>query len=267
MAKLASGLAFIGTLDNRTCYTMRGSDKIIVRLKGGPSKEKIKTHANFDVVRRNNAEFGGRASTSREIMDMIYPHKALGDFNLAPALNRMLVIVQRWDAENDLGRRNVYLSRNPQILEGFDLNGKNGLSSVIRNPLTYSLSRTSTEARIEIPALLPGINFFAPDKYSFFSIIGTVGVVPDMAYDDELKKYSAVVRIDRGHMFSEASTAWLPCINGSEAASLAFTLKELPPGSNWSLMMALGIRFAAVGPDGKPRQVKYAGAAKILGMR
>jgi hypothetical protein len=267
MAKLLPGILFTGTLGNLSAYTMRGSDKIILRHKGGPSKEQIKTHPHFDLTRRYNAEFGGRASTSSEIMRIVYPHKALGDFNLAPALNKLLVTVQHWDTESDLGRRNVCLSRNPQILEGFDLNKKNIFSSIIRSPLNYSLSRSSAEASINIPALLPGINFFVPDKYPFFSIIVTVGVVPDMIYSDTFKKYKPAVKFPTSHIFHEASTLWMPCINGSEATTLELTIQNLPSGNNWSLAMAIGIRFANVNTEGKPQQAKYAGAAKILAMR
>jgi len=44
-------------------------------------------------------------------------------------------------------------------------------------------------------------------------------------------------------------------------------MHELPPGNNWSMVLTIGIAFGAIGPDGKPQQVKYAGAAKILAMK
>ena len=61
MAKLDGTIQFTGSLQNLSFYKMRGSDKIIVRKKGGPSRKQVKHSPNFENTRHNNSEFGGRA--------------------------------------------------------------------------------------------------------------------------------------------------------------------------------------------------------------
>ena len=59
MPFLEGPFAFTGKLDMLSAYRMRGVDKIVVRRKGGPSREKIKTGASFANTRRTMSEFGG----------------------------------------------------------------------------------------------------------------------------------------------------------------------------------------------------------------
>jgi hypothetical protein len=264
MAKMLPGFGFTGSLANISAYTMRGSDTIILRTKGGASKETIKTSPSFSNVRKNNAEFGGRSAATKKIMQVLYPQKALADYNIAPALNKLLVHVQRLDTTSMFGERHVLLSRNPQLLEGFDLNRDNNFSSIIRHPLSYSLSRDATTATITIPPLIPGINFFVPSKYPLFSLIGTLGVIPDMICKNDC--YMPTLNSIGDYLFRQAVTPWLPCSGGSPASSLDFTIDKWPPGNDWSIMLCIGIRFGTIGNDGAPQQVKYAGAAKVLGM-
>lgn len=67
MAQITQGLAFTGSISNLSAYKMRGSDKIILRTKGGPSKNMIKKSPRFEITRRLNVEFGGRATATKWI--------------------------------------------------------------------------------------------------------------------------------------------------------------------------------------------------------
>jgi len=262
MAKLTGNFDFTGTLGNISAYTRRGSDKIILRLKGGPSKKKIKTHPRFEPVRNNNMEFGGRSSTIKRINLVISPLKPLADFNIASAFQPILKRAQLLDTVSKPGTRNVLLSRHPRLFEGFDFNRQNSFSSIIRSPLSHTLSRTSLTPAIEIPQLIPGINFFIPGKYPLFSFIATVGAVPDMTW--RKFRYEPFEEINLINCYQEITTAWLPCVKGAAASAINFSMTELPKGSDWSLLLTVGIRFATVGGDGEPEQIKYAGAGKIL---
>ena len=73
---------------------MKGSDKIILRTKGGASKEKIKKGKEFATTRRLNSEFGGRAVASKYIMRSLFPLKALADYNIAGPLNALIKPIQ-----------------------------------------------------------------------------------------------------------------------------------------------------------------------------
>ncbi len=266
MAKLTPGLLFTGSLGNLSAYTRRGSDKIIVRHKGGPSKKRLRTDPKCINVRKNYTEFGGRSSTVKNLNLVLHPLKPLGDINIASMLNKMLIPAQKIDGVSDWGQRSVLLSRLPQVIEGFDFNSQNGLTSIIRSPLMHDLSRESLTTKVKIPALLPGINFFAPPgQYPLFSMIGVLGAVPDMRYSHS--RYEPMAMIDLNLSYCKAETPWLPSVNGADATALDFSIQQLPAGRDWSLMLAVGIRFATVGADGQPKQIRYAGAAKILGVR
>jgi len=73
MAKLISGLSFTGSLSNLSAYKMRGHDGIIVRTKGGPSKEKIKESPSFLVTGCNNMEFGDHSTAASWTMFGTHP--------------------------------------------------------------------------------------------------------------------------------------------------------------------------------------------------
>src|SRR5689334_12225242 len=170
MGKLTSGLSFTGSLSNLSAYKMRGHDGIIVRTKGGPSKEKIKDSPSFAMTRRNNMEFGGRSTAASWIMLGMHPHKSLADYNIAGPLQAMLKPIQELDNESEFGKRAVCISKNPKLLEGFSLNRKTMFDSVIRSPLHAQLSKEVSSAMVSVPALTSGINFFASPYYPVFCI-------------------------------------------------------------------------------------------------
>ena len=268
MAKLHSTLAFTGTLDSLSFYSRSDSDGIFVRRKGGPTKKMIKTKKQFDITRRINAEFGGRATAAKHIMNALRPLKPLGDYNIAGPLNAMLKPIQSLDTQNEYGQRSVCISENLKMLEGFDLNRKNPFDSIIRSPLEFTLSKEGLSAQVTVPALMPGFNFFAPpSRQPLYSFVISGGVIPDLFYTPQGYKPADGYENFR----SEAAwSAWHPVVKGSPETVLQLDLKhevmELP-GSAFSMMLAIGICFGTVGEGQQPMPVKYAGAAKVLGMR
>jgi hypothetical protein len=265
MAKMTSLMGFTGRLGNLSFYTKRGSDKIIVRSKGGPSKRKIKTGRSFVKVRQNNMEFGGRSACVKQLNRVLHALKPLADINIASAFSSMLTATQEMDKINPKGKRSVLLSRLPQSIEDFNFNSKNNLSSIIRSPLIHNLSRETLTTSVGIPALLPGINFFVADKYPLFSLVAVLGVVPDLHCNG--KYYEPTIDTSQFMCYNKVETPWLPSMDGAAATTLNIPIQQLPPGNEWSLILAIGIRFATIGTGGAPQQIKYSGAAKIIGVR
>lgn len=262
MARILSPVAFVGSIGNLSAYKMRGSDKIIIRTKGGASKKRIKHGPEFDMTRRHNSEFSGRSTASKWIMKMFSYVKSLADYNVAGPLNALMKPVQVLDTKSDLGERNVVLSANPRLLEGFSLNRGMSFDSVLRAPLQYSLSRETLSARVEIPALLPGINFHVNRKDPMYSIVVALGIVPDLFYRKGLYRPSA----DSYDRFvpTTSETDWYPVLNGSPGTALELKLKDTAPDESFSLMLTIGICFGAMHDKGIIRQVKHAGSAKVL---
>jgi hypothetical protein len=264
MAKMNSDFSLSGRLGNISIYKMKGVDKPVARTPGGPTKKQIKTAPQFESTRRINAEFGGRSASSSAIMKAIFPLKALADYNIAGPLNALIKPIQAMDTENEHGKRNVYLSRVPGLLEGFSFNKENRFDTIIRNPISYTLSKEERSATVSFPAMVPGINFHAPKfPKPYFSFIVALGVVPDFVLDN--KSYGALDKIRSFSNFSMSE--WYPVLRGSAAVDLSvnFPPKIFAPASeNFSLLLSVGIRFGEPGYNGEIQQVKYAGAGKIM---
>ena len=266
MAKIIAGLGLgiVGSIDDLSIYKMRGVDKPVVRRKGGPSKEKIETDPELRQVRNNIAEFGGRAKAGKWIMEALTYQKPLADHNIAGPLNALMVPVQHMDQGGDWGQRDVRLSVYPHILNGFSLNRNNTFDSTVRFPVEYTLSRETASATVQIPELMPDISFFAPEKYPWFSIIVTLGIVPDIIYTGGLHKYE-VIHVDYHKMPTlQAVTGWQPVAQGAPATTLEVRYNVFPPDEHFTLVLAIGVKYGTQYNAHEIRQAKYAGCAKVL---
>jgi len=264
MARLTPGINFTGSLGNLSAYKMHGVERIVLRAKGGASKKMIQTSPSFENTRRINAEFSGRSTASKCIMRMLWPLKALADYNIAGPLNARMKPVQLLDTESEFGKRNLMLSKNPGILQGFSLNRGTLIESVIRAPLSGSITKASFSAQVGIPELIPDINFRPAVKHPVYSLQAVFGVIPDLFWTTDGYKPSHPDYSRLAAVWSE--TSWHPVLMGSEATTLALKIETIPPDDHFTLMLSVGIRFGSVtGPD-TIQQVKYAGCAKILSM-
>lgn len=259
-------LQFTGSLGDLSFYRMQGSDKIVVRRKGGANKETIKKSPKFAVPRLYMSEFGGCSKMGKEVRHMLHPMKALADYNFSGFINKSLKLIQKQDATSALGRRAIELSKHPRLLEGFQLNKYTTFDAMVRSTLTWSIDVENGTANIAIPALIRDINFFPNNKHAKFSIMITLGVVPDFAFNPYTNKFEPPSWYTQRYGCSHASSAWYAAVKGSPATTLNVALPQMPPDARYSLMLTVGICFGAALDDGEVQQVKRAGAAKILGI-
>lgn len=63
-----------------------------------------------------------------------------------------------------------------------------------------------------------------------------------------------------------AYTEWMPVSKKTGKLSLTIELEKIDSIEEQSLVLGIGIRFATIGPDGEPLQLKSVGAGKILGV-
>ena len=266
MAKLDTSFAFTGSLGNLSAYTMRGVDGIVVRAKGGASKHAIKTLPSFDNTRRINAEFGGRARGSKFIMQAMQALKPLADYNISGPLNSLLSRIQKLDTKHAWGQRSILLSENAKLLEGFSLNQKSPFDAAIRHSMVCTISRESHTATLVIPDLVPGINLFTPKSHAYFSLVFTLGVVPDLFHSD----LGYAPNHDDYHQagnrfFKRVETSWYGTRDGFHETSLHIALHSPPPDQACTLLAGIGIRYGTPSVD-QIMQVKHSGAAKIMGV-
>jgi hypothetical protein len=259
MAKLIGGVEFTGSLQNLSAYKMRGSDKIIIRIKGGPTKKQIQRSPRFELTRRNNMEFGGRSKAAAQIKAILWPLLFIADYNITGPLNALLKPIQQLDTQNELGKRNVLVSKNPRLLEGFALNRRYLLESIVRTPFVWSVEKD--QVIVDLPSLLPGINFVVPVNYAWYRITALAAHIPDLFYTEHGYKF----KDDQNYFWQHEDTEWLPVNTPAPARKL--TIQKLPEHKpeNSSLMVAVSIAFGTM-QNGVIERVKYIGAGKIIGM-
>ncbi|MBT1708954.1 hypothetical protein KK062_12005, partial [Fulvivirgaceae bacterium PWU5] len=259
-------LQFTGSLGDLSFYRMRGTDKIVVRRKGGASKETIKKSPKFALPRLYMSEFGGCSTMGKEIRFMMHPMRALADYNFSGFINKSLKLIQKQDSTSKLGQRAIELSKHPKLLEGFQLNKYTTFDSMLRSTLSWSIDVEKGSAKVEIPALVRDINFFPNNRHSKFSITISLGIVPDFKFNQGTGKFTAPKWYDTMYGCSYTSSEWHSALKGSPATTLELSLDQLPPDGGYSLMLGIGVCFGDSMDGGEVKQIKRAGAAKILGI-
>lgn len=260
MAQINSPFSFTGSLQNLSAYKRRGSDKIILRTKGGATKVKIKTSPNFEITRRYNSEFGGCSNACKWIREMLHPFKQVTDFNLVGPINSLLKGIQVLDTESELGQRQVQLSRNPRLLEGFNFNRTHLFESIVQNPVYHTLNKASLQAMVNIPALLPDVNFTPPGNLPLYRFMVSLSIIPDWLYTDRGYRMNGdYSEADPVHKYTD----WFQTGNGSPSLHLELQLPNKPVADSYSCMLALGIGFGMMKYD-LIQPVKYMGGGKIV---
>jgi len=258
----------IGMVGNIVSYKRRDIDMMIMRGRPRYSKDKFKTAASYEPCRQNSSEFGGRSRASRRIRNVLEPLKAVVDYNLAPVIAGKVTIVQKMDLESGKGKRSVALSRLPGLLDGLQLNRKTYLDTVLAAPIEYQLSREELTAQVLIPQLRVHDNFFPQKGFSYFRILVTMGMVPDLYWSPQ----DYVDHPDSmAYTCSLWQSPWQLTARGMEAQQLKLEFDRsyeltlgYPRHPGFTLLLAMAISYGKpVAPD-IIEPVRYVGAGKIL---
>ncbi|MEJ1241413.1 hypothetical protein WBG78_24920, partial [Chryseolinea sp. T2] len=184
MAQLISGFQFTGSLGQLSAYRMKGSDKIVVRTKGGPSKSLIAKGKQFDITRRNNSEFGRRAKASAIVLNAMQPLRPLADYKISGAVNAILKQIQATDTTSTFGQRDIYLSRRPGLLEGFSFNRENTFDKALSAPVSVEVDHIANSVSVVIPEIVHGTNLRTSNRYPYCCFVVTAACVPDLIWHD-----------------------------------------------------------------------------------
>lgn len=266
MAVLKNLTEFQGSIGNISAYKRYDSDKTFLRTKGGASKNKIKTHKNFQRTRELNTEWSGCAKAGALIRNLLVLQQPMADFNTSAALTGIIKNIQVRDSEHEHGKRSVLFSRHAHLLEGFQLNRKNTFESVIRGNVDVQFMRSAAKAIIHLPELVPDISFHPPVQLPAFRICITIGTLPDMHY------FSGAYAIsDKGfdeHHFQQGNsfeTAWYYTGNRVAAQSIELAIANtaaIQPHDAW--MVAISVNFGTPITNELVKTNKHTGAGKIL---
>jgi hypothetical protein len=256
------GQGFRGKVGGLSFYKMRGVDGTIVRNTSGNTKEKIQSDPNLDLIKRANSEFAGRSLASKYLRQALVRQKPMADYNIAGPLTALTKPVQALDTVSPFSKRNIILSAHPHFLKGFSLNKKNTFDSVIRYPVVATIDRETLSAKVQFPELMPGINFVPPVKNPYYSLRVTLGVMPDIVYRED--RYEPVHRDYPENNLTYVDTPWFPLLKGSAALEVDIQHDQFPPDTNFTLVLAVGIRYGILTGIDEIAQAPYIGSAKVL---
>jgi hypothetical protein len=264
MAKATFNFPFSGSLGDYSVYHQRGSDKLIIRSKGGASKERIKSDPSFERVRLNNTEFSGCGKTAGNILTALKGIKHLADHNIAGSLVRIVKLIQKMDTSHLTGERSIMISRYKNILTGFNLNLKNVFDTVVIYNPEYFISRKELMVRLFFPELFPQIHLSPPWDFGWYRFIVVLGIVPDMMLTES------------GYQLTNGQTVYNPVKCSTEWQSTEFSIpantvtlnltENDALDDNASMVLSIGIEFGRMLTNSIIQPVKSAGCAKILGV-
>jgi hypothetical protein len=261
MAKIKAPFTVKGKIGHLSIYSMRGVKEQVARQPFGPSAHDIQTKPAYDITRRLNQEFKGCSLASRYLRRNFHPLEPVRDYPMSGPITGWMRDFLPLDTESKFGRRHILLSRNPRLLEGINLSGRYPFDSVVRGGITWELSRESFQARIDLPALQPGINFSPMGKQPYFKVAATLGLAPDVLWTGQ--GYSFDRAYEQFHPVV-AESEWTPTAEGAEAMTLELQLPYTPPDDHFALVLTLGILMGTAGRRGRLEAVRYAGCGKVL---
>lgn len=265
MARLNGPLKITGSLGNLSFYNMIGVEHTIVREKGGATKEDIEKKPQFEMTRLQNKEFRGRATGSKFVMWALDQHKTVANFNFAGPINALLKHIQDLDPVNNKGERSILLTHYPRLLEGFEFNRTHSFSAFVRHPLQSSVDTSTLTATIDIPELIPGINFIPQFELPYFRLLATLRLVPDVVYKESIARYDHINDEWPEWKSAETQTEWYPISGGAPAIQLTLKSESTTiPEPSFIAVLAISLQFGKPGPLGSINSVKYVGGGKIL---
>jgi len=260
MATLEEGIEFTGSIGKLSAYRMKGSNKIILRKKGGPTKKQILTGRSFERTRENMAEFPGVGKAVSAIRQSLADVGHLADHNFTSTLTSICKKIQLLDPLADRGQRSIYLSQHPYMLAGFRLNKKYPFQGIVTGPVNCNIKRKTKTASIELPRLLQGINLHLPWKQPLYRFILSLAVVEDIIY-----KKGYYSDNTPGQAFRCLDTDWHVAAEPFQTQTVELKLNmEGAIKDSQTLILAVGIEMGVPSPYGEIEEVKYAGSACIL---
>lgn len=175
MARVIGLFKLRGSIDDLTFRHTQ--DGIIAGMKPGPTRERVLTHENFALTRRNAEEF------QQAIKDARLLRHALGSgldgrtgSSMNGRMNGVFYKAARRDEISDLGFRRAYQG-NIDLLTGFNFNKQLSLAYAMPVPLTHSLDVESGTCKAEVPSFIARKRKDFPAGATHFQLISGMVVI------------------------------------------------------------------------------------------
>ena len=275
MSIIKGPFKFTGSMAGYSYYTVSGSDKVIVRFKGGPKPEKMKTHKRFAKVRLHQQEFAGAKKFSDSIRFGLGETYHLHDMNVFAKWCGMGKSIIGMGAETALGRRPLLLSSYRYELENYSLNERYPFNSVLRITPQFEVNKDAFQATVKIPSINSKMDILNVQKLPYFRLITSLGIVSDLTSEivPERKKtvYKYVSVLGDYNGISESYlTEWFSTDDMINEQTFIVNLEHSEievNAADLTFLLGIGIEFGKVGVGSKTFPVKRACCGKILAVR
>jgi hypothetical protein len=255
-----------GSMQGVSFYTRRGSDKVIMRTKGGATKEQIARSPRFENSRKQNKEFGGCAKFASKTRCAFGGLHSLADYNLTPVLTGIGKSLMKLDSTSEVGKRTVILSEHKDALKEFNFNRNYPFNTVLCVSPQWVLDRETLQAVVTVPRINTDVDLLNIRKLPFFRLIVAIGTVSDMVFNQAKDQYEPMVAELNGASRTVAGD-W----NSTQMILPEQIMTVQMPASqigfltdNVSVLLSMAIEFGNTGFTGQPVEVKYAGCGKVI---
>src|SRR5688500_4978068 len=168
MAKQSSMIKFDGRMDEVSFF--EGKDGHLARYKKGKIPKELATGIQYARTRENILEFGRLGKSCKLVRELARPYgKKATDHRMFGRLMREMRKVFNSDSTSDRGLRNA-VDGDVGLLNGFDFNINAPLRSIITEPFTATIDRTSGKAQVDFSAFLPENGIHEPKSATHFQL-------------------------------------------------------------------------------------------------
>lgn len=269
MAIIKGPIQMTGSVRGISFYTRRGSDKVIMRTKGGVSKEKMAIGPQYESLRKNQKEWGGCSKFGSMTRYAFGGLHRLADYNLTSVLNGMGKNLMKLDTESELGKRRLELSKHKQALEGFNFNRNYPFNSVLRVGVNCDINRETLQTTVSIPRINTAIDIQNIQRLPYFRLIVVLGTIADWYFDEKEQAYVPTV-LNLNGVSQVCAGVWCPTQGVIAEQIITVQMAENEQAlltDEVSVLVSMGIEFGTVGITGEPVEVKYAGCGKVIAVR
>lgn len=256
-----------GSIKGISFYSPVGSDKVIMRTKGGASKERIAKGAEFAKLRQHQTEWAGCVQFAKAVRSAVGELYRLADYNLSPVWTGMGKSLIKLDTAGEVGQRPVRLTTYKQALEGFGFNKLYPLNSILRVSPSYSIDRNALKATVTFPRINTDMDLQNVQRLPYFRLIVTLGGVSDIVYNPTILTPYQSVNSNLQGISQSIISEWLPTHSILAAQSMSVQFDEEIKAlftDDMTLLLGIGLEFGTVGFGGGVVEVKRAGCARIV---
>ena len=257
-----------GSISNISFYKVAGSDRVIMRTKGGPTKRRLKVGPEFELVRKHQKEWAACVMFSQGLKHALGEVYSLADYNVSPVWNGLGKKIIKTDENHVIAERSLCISAYRNELSGFNLNRNFSFNAVMGVTPQVSIDKESLKATVIIPAMNSEQDLLNIQKLPYFRFIISLGIVSDIVYDNTAGhgKYAPQMGAGNGAGNSE-TTEWFSTRDMIKEMEITVqihsSLKEYIL-ENTTYILSMGIQFGNVGFGGKTEAVKRACCGKIM---